>query len=651
MDKFRRDVYTLDDEMFPAGPYFNVRAAKAAMAEEEIVVGQASHEKRKEAGFTLSGDRRVLQAKMRYRMDRGMCISSSFDPSNMMCTGCKERGAHSVVGNENGEPVVLVVTDQNFPAVMYSADEGQCIGIMRLEDGSIRDIGFLIGDMLDGLTLPRGSTILVGSVSDLGRQGLVGYSEELTRTLRIAKDKLGGNVQVVACPPILLGGINSYRLLRNIVEAEYWAEHMIGGGGILLRKTREVVKSLIAKLGVGKVKRPEENVHTLPKGVEAWEKVRMRMVGWAGMPARAGPMTEVGEAMIVEQLITELRMNFGLRLSINIILDRSVGGEEVVAATTYVMLGGSNCDRLGDTLQAMGKNVIKVTQSGWRPTRQAVETMVETIKEKVAKEAVVVLMGMDNMAYYEEDEEGTRRLPRRDEEGTYHIEGKLVMAAPRQVVGLVKNCREVLEEVPDNRKVLFGPGPRYLRCKCCDKPGHCSNFGEAGYRKELLSDMQEAKVAIGEVCRDMGLRSFKVTNPADLMGLRSYMEEGEVARLLGDDPVHYTAEGFAVMGRNLIDMVEGPRSVFQAEKRGRTSSDGGTDGMPVGVDMGSWRRGNTEWLHNEVSGLGGWRGGRAAQGSQPRGRGVPRGRGEPRGRGAEGGYPGYSGYPTYNKYQ
>jgi hypothetical protein len=207
----------------------------------------------------------------------------------------------------------------------------------------------------------------------------------------------------VACPPILLGGINSYRLLRNIVEAEYWAEHMIGGGGILLRKTREAVKQIIAKLGVGKVKRPEENVHTLPKGVEAWEKVRMRMVGWAGMPARAGPLTEAGEAMIVEQLITDLKTNFGLRLSFKVILDRSVGGEDVVATTTYVMLGGSNCDRLGDTLQAMGKRVMKVTQSGWRPTRQAVETMVETIRENVEKEAVVVLMGVDNMAYYEED--------------------------------------------------------------------------------------------------------------------------------------------------------------------------------------------------------------------------------------------------------
>ncbi len=638
-------MYTLDDDIFPAGPYFNVRAAKVARAEEEIVVGEAAHDKRKEAGFTLSGDRRVLQAKMRYRMDRGMCISASFDPSNMICTGCKSRGAHSVIGSETGEPVVLIVTDQNFPAVLYSADEGQCIGIVRLEDGSIRDIGFLVGDMLDGLTLPRGSTILVGSVSDLGRQGLVGYSEELTRTIRIAKDKLGGHVQVVACPPILLGGINSYRLLRNVVEAEYWAEHMIGGGGILLRKTRELVKQNIANLGIGKVKRPEENVHTLPKGVEAWEKVRMRMVGWSGMPARAGPLTEAGEAAVVEQLIMDLKMNFGVRISFNLILDRSAGGETEVVSTSYVMLGGSNCDRLGDTLLAMGKRVLKLTQSGWRPTRQAVETMVEAIREKVDKAAVVVLMGVDNMAYYEEDEEGTRRLPRKDDDNTYHIEGKLVMAAPRQVVGLVKNCRGVLEEVPENRKVLFGRGPRYLRAKCCDVPGHCTNFGDPGYRKDLLRDMSEAKEAIVEGCRDMGLRCYKVTNPADLMGLRSYMEEGDMARLLGDDPVHYSAEGYAVMGRSLIDMVEGPRSVFQSEKRERTVS----DGLPVGVDMGSWRRGNMEWLHNEVSGLGGWRGGRAAQGSQPRGRGLPRGRGEPRGRGAEREMR-YPGYPIHNDY-
>jgi hypothetical protein len=132
-----------------------------AQAEVEHVVGVAVNEKRKEAGFTVAGDKRILQAHMRFRMDRAMCISASFDPANLICTGCKERGPHSVVGSPDGEPVVMAVTDQNFPAVMYSKDSRSCIAVVRVEDGTTKEIGFLIGDMLDGIEMPRGSVILM----------------------------------------------------------------------------------------------------------------------------------------------------------------------------------------------------------------------------------------------------------------------------------------------------------------------------------------------------------------------------------------------------------------------------------------------------------------------------------------------------------
>jgi hypothetical protein len=110
-------------------------------------------------------------------------------------------------------------------------------------------------------------------------------------------------------------------------------------------------------------------------------------------------------------------------------------------------------------------------------------------------------------------------LPGKDEENVYQVEGKLVVAVPRQVVGLMKNCREVLEEVPDNRKVLMGPGLRYLRNKCCDKQGHMSNFDDRGYRKDILCDLHEAKEALVDMCRDSEMRCFKVTSPVDLIGL------------------------------------------------------------------------------------------------------------------------------------
>jgi hypothetical protein len=93
----------------------------------------------------------------------------------------------------------------------------------------------------------------------------------------------------------------------------------------------------------------------------------------------------------------------------------------------------------------------------------------------VDRDAVVILMWLDNGTYYEKDEEGTRRLPRKDEEKVYHVEGKLA-------VGLMKNCREELDEINENRKMLVGPVPRDLRTKCCDKQGHFTNFEEMGYR-------------------------------------------------------------------------------------------------------------------------------------------------------------------------
>ncbi len=160
---------------------------------------------------------------------------------------------HSVVGAEDGRPVVLVASDQNFPPVLFSKDGDACVGIMRIEFGTAKELGFAVADRLHGISLPAGSVIMVGSTSDLNRQGIGGYTDELARTMRVLKDKLGGRVKVVALPPVLLGGINSFRLLRLVVEVEHWAERLEGGDGVLLKKTRGEVVNKIGEHRVGVV--------------------------------------------------------------------------------------------------------------------------------------------------------------------------------------------------------------------------------------------------------------------------------------------------------------------------------------------------------------------------------------------------------------
>ncbi len=224
----RTDVYELDEDMIRAGPYYNVRAARARAMEDEVVLGDRRKEKRKEAAFNIKGEGRLGMVEWRHRLDVGQNITLSFNPANMRCNGSKVRGQHSVIGADDGKPVVLVACDQNFPPVLFSEDNGACIGILRMEYGSVKELGFAVGDMLHGVSLPQGSVILVGSTTDLAQQGIVGYTDELARTLRILKEKLGGRVEVVALPPVPLGGINSFATLRAVVEVEHWAERLEG---------------------------------------------------------------------------------------------------------------------------------------------------------------------------------------------------------------------------------------------------------------------------------------------------------------------------------------------------------------------------------------------------------------------------------------
>jgi hypothetical protein len=53
-----------------------------------------------------------------------------------------------------------------------------------------------------------------------------------------------------------------------------------------------------------------------------------------------------------------------------------------------------------------------VTQGGWRPSKQSIEKTMKELEGKVSKQAVMVMMGMDNGMFYEESEDGGRALPR-----------------------------------------------------------------------------------------------------------------------------------------------------------------------------------------------------------------------------------------------
>jgi hypothetical protein len=239
---------------------------------------------------------------------------------------------------------------------------------------------------------------------------------------------------------------------------------------------------------------------------------------------------------------------------------------------------------------------------------------------------------MDNGVYFAEDEEGDRSQPKADAKGVYHVKGRVELVTEKQARGLMANCDPILDKVRDNRKLLVAPGVRHYREPCCEAETHCSNMSEGGYRRGMLEDLSRIKEAMVDTCREKGIRSYKVVSPVEQLGIRVAMEEDELIKVLGDDPVHMAAAGYVKLAGSLVSTAENPRTVFAGEKRERED-----DEEEEGIE--NYHRKRHEWLFEVVSGSGGWQSGQKV-GVSGQDRGRENGKDGSRGQqgGSKGGY-------------
>jgi hypothetical protein len=168
----------------------------------------------------------------------------------------------------------------------------------------------------------------------------------------------------------------------------------------------------------------------------------------------------------------------------------------------------------------------------------------------------------------------------------------------------MENFDPIWELISDKRKAIISPIVRYFRCGCCEDSTHCINVGKAGYRRGMLADLGEIRDAMLQACLSAGMKGFKVISPNKLMSLSSSMEEDEVARLMGEDPMHLSAEGFVIMAEKLTTILEDRRTTFQGEKRTREVREAQAD---EGEGIISWGRRKSDWIFFTVSGRDGRR--------------------------------------------
>ncbi len=97
---------------------------------------------------------------------------------------------------EAGSPVAVVVSDQNFPPVLPTED-GNCVVVIRVEDGRLFEIENVFKDIFKKFLapagrLPVGSVVLVGSLAHLARFGRESYTFDRVTPITSRRALVGG---------------------------------------------------------------------------------------------------------------------------------------------------------------------------------------------------------------------------------------------------------------------------------------------------------------------------------------------------------------------------------------------------------------------------------------------------------------------------
>jgi hypothetical protein len=87
-------------------------------------------------------------------------ITCTFDPRTLSCLTCKLE--HPVLEAKGGSntPVTLVLSDQSFPPAVEVGEGGNCLRIVRIEDGLLGEIADLALELFPR-GLPENSIVLV----------------------------------------------------------------------------------------------------------------------------------------------------------------------------------------------------------------------------------------------------------------------------------------------------------------------------------------------------------------------------------------------------------------------------------------------------------------------------------------------------------
>ena len=103
--------------------------------------------------------------------------------------------------------MVLVGSNQCFLASLPQTYGGECLRIVRVEDGSLQEVLHAPADSIGDAELPDGTVFMLRSLSHLGRVGTAQYLTDWVRSRWWLKNRFGEKSLVVLLVPVPIQGI------------------------------------------------------------------------------------------------------------------------------------------------------------------------------------------------------------------------------------------------------------------------------------------------------------------------------------------------------------------------------------------------------------------------------------------------------------
>ena len=105
---------------------------------------------------------------------------------------------------------------------MPTGGEGNCLHIIRLEDGSIPDLTNIFLDSLAPFGIPAGTVVLLHSLSHLAWVGPAAYAEDLVRARQRITNMYQSGILVLHGLPLSASGSTDSNIVNDLTAVSDW---------------------------------------------------------------------------------------------------------------------------------------------------------------------------------------------------------------------------------------------------------------------------------------------------------------------------------------------------------------------------------------------------------------------------------------------